>query len=326
MSVSIKPKTATVEQVAAQLLTILRRNETQEPAGGYWPRCVKSILAFEFTPQALGLDVRGGVIRLPGGGVAAFGGNYDPPAWLEDKYEEAVHWLREHGYIRRDRTQTSDQFVELTTEGRRVGIDPAAMTFVMPRGWTHWRSVYGDGVYQLSIRQDGRQAGGTAFLVGPRRFVTCAHNIVGTVAVYVGDAEVPVVSPACHPTADIAAFTVADDVDLPEVFLPIRSAMPLPGEEVAALGFPAVPLRQPTLNILVGAVESLPTDYRGDRQFIQVSFGSSGGVSGGPAIDTCGRVIGVVSERTFEQVADPKVPAKPFPQVVPISHLSEIAL
>jgi hypothetical protein len=81
VGVVINLKTATVEQVAAQLLTILRRNETQEPACGYRPRCVKSVLAVEFTPQALGLDVQGGGIRLRGGGVAAFGGNYDPPGW-----------------------------------------------------------------------------------------------------------------------------------------------------------------------------------------------------------------------------------------------------
>lgn len=193
-----------------------------------------------------------------------------------------------------------------------------------PRDWSYWRSAYGDSVYQLSIRLEDRMAGGTAFLIGEYRFATCAHNLVGTVSVYVGEVEVPIENPLKHPTADIAVFSIAGEVELRGRPLPLKVTLPAPAEEVAALGYPAVPLRQPTLNILVGFVESLPTDYRGTGQFIQVSLGTSGGASGGPLIDKCGRVVGIVSERTFEAVPDASIPAKAFPQIVPVSYLGEI--
>jgi S1-C subfamily serine protease len=198
------------------------------------------------------------------------------------------------------------------------------MAFVRPRDWTYWRPAYGHSVYHLSIRLTERDAGGTAFRIGERRFATCAHNLAGTVTVYVGEQEVPIENPRQHDAADIAVFSVPSGIDLSGRPLPLKMALPAAGEEVAAFGYPAVPLRQPTLNILVGSVESLPTDYGGTGQFIQVSLGTSGGVSGGPLIDKCGRVVGVVSERTFEAVATPSIPAKAFPQVVPISYLADL--
>jgi S1-C subfamily serine protease len=323
-SIVIDLNTASTEQYAAQILAVLRQNQKGRPAGGYYPGSLEGILSFEFVPKAKGLDVRDGVWHQPGGVYAPFGYSDSAPDWLRDRFFDAVHWLRQHSYIRQDHTQSSDKIVELTAEGRQTEIEPATMTFVRPRDWTYWRSVHGDSVYHLSIRLADRNAGGTAFLIGEGRFATCAHNLEGTVVVYVGEQEVPIETPRTHPSADIAVFSVPAGVVLPGRPLLLNTALPVAGEEVAAFGYPAVPLRQPTLNILVGSVESLPTDYRGTGQFIQVSLGTSGGVSGGPLIDKCGRVVGVVSERTFEAVATPSIPAKAFPQVVPISYLGEI--
>lgn len=321
MSITLDLKTASTEQCAAQLLVVLRRNQVRPPDAGYYHNSLIAILEYEFAPAATGVGV--GVRPHKGGAVAIFGPTYPPP-WLKEKFFDAVHWLQQRGYIRQDRSQRSDEFMEPTAEGGQVEIDPAAMTFVMVRKWTHWRSQYADSVFQLSIRYKGGTAGGTAFLVGPRLFATCAHNVVGEMSVYLGDDPVPVPAPVLHEAADVAVFSLAGGVEIPGRPLPIRPSLPEPAEEVAALGYPTVPRRLPTLNILPGAVESLPTDYKGKQQFIQVSFASSGGLSGGPVIDQCGRVVGIVSERTFEAVADAAVPAKAFPQVVPISYLKDI--
>ena len=322
MRLTIDLKSASTEQYAAQLLLVLRHNQTSAPAAGYYPNSLLAILEFEFAPHAAGAE-SAGPRGMKGGSVAIFGSPGTPP-WLREKFFDAVHWLQQKGYIRQDRSQRSDEFMEPTVEGRQVEIDPSAMTFVMVRKWTHWRAEYAGSVFQLSIRYKGGTAGGTAFLVGPRLFATCAHNVVGEMSVYLGDDPVPVPDPVLHEAADVAVFSLADGVEIPGRPLPIRPSLPEPAEEVAALGYPTVPRRLPTLNILPGAVESLPTDYKGKQQFIQVSFASSGGLSGGPVIDQCGRVVGIVSERTFEAVADAVVPAKAFPQVVPISYLKDI--
>jgi S1-C subfamily serine protease len=123
---------------------------------------------------------------------------------------------------------------------------------------------------------------------------------------------------------DVAVFTVSISVTGPAEAIPPSNALPAPGSEVAALGFPMVPQWHPTLGIFIGNVEALPTDYSQQNQFIQVSFQTAGGNSGGPLLDQYARALGVVSERTFEQVEDKRVPARPFSHVTPISRVFEL--
>lgn len=319
--IKINLQRATTEQCAAQLLAILRENVVQPPPLGY-PGSLESILQFEFAPAALGLNVRGGVWIQPGGAYSSYGGDRGPD-WLRKKYAEAVNWLRHH-YIVRDHTQSEDDFVEVTSDGTSVEIDQSSMSFVISRPWRHWRAEYENGVFLLGVRKDGQEFTGTAFLIGENLFATCEHNFAGEVVVYLGETAVPVDSPKKHATADVALFSLAQPPGGSFHPLPIYTPLPTAGEEAAILGFPVVPQRLPTLNFCAGMVESLPTDYRATHQFIQVSIPTAGGYSGGPLLDAYGRVIGVVSERTFEAVGDAGVPARPFSQVVPTRYLAEL--
>jgi hypothetical protein len=321
--ITVDLQSATIEQVAAQLLTILRQNVANRPAGGYYPTCLESILQFEFSPKAMGLNVRGGVLVQSGGAFSSYGGDRGPD-WLREKYFDAVNWLRQQHYIVRDPTQTSDQFAKVTQDGQTVEIDATSMLFVIPRQWTHWRMQYERGIFHAGVRRGGDEFSGTAFLVRHNRLATCEHNFAGEVVVYIDGAAISVTEDKKHQSADVAVFSLGQVVGSPMVVLPLRHDLPAPGEDVAILGFPAVPLRQPTLNISVGAVESLPTNYKGDSQYIQVSIPTAGGYSGGPVIDQCGRVVGIVTERTFEAVKDPQVPSRPFSQVVPVGYLKEL--
>jgi hypothetical protein len=189
-----------------------------------------------------------------------------------------------------------------------------------PRPWTYWRTLYGAGVFHLEITRDHDVRGGTAFLCGHRRIATCAHNLGGDIRICNLDGKPRASEQSRHETADVACLQVDQSVVLPDSVLPVRDDNPSPGEEVAAFGFASVPLRQPLLGIYVGTVEALPTDYSGMQQFIQVSINTAGGMSGGPVIDNRGRVLGIISERTFEAVDD-GVPARAFAQVIPISYL-----
>jgi hypothetical protein len=316
--------TATTEQFAAQILTILKDNSQASPPMGYYPGCLESILQFEFAPKERGLNVRGGALIQPGGAVSiTYGGNRGSES-LRRRYDEAVNWLRRRGYIVRDHTQSNDQFAEVTRDGFDVAIDPHRMDFVIPRQWTHWRSEYEGRVFMLSIKTNEGEFAGTAFQVAPNLLATCEHNFAGEVSVYVGDLAVAVRLERRHPSADVAIFSLDSPSISSSEGIALRPDLPSPGEEVAVLGYPSVPRRQPTLNISVGAVESLPTDYGGTAQFIQVSIPIAGGNSGGPVIDQCGRVVGIVSEKTFEMVQDPTTPSRPFSQVVPTKNLIDL--
>lgn len=319
--VSIDLSSATTEQLAAQVLLILRANANGRPAAGYFPGCTESILAFEFAPIEKGLDVKGGVLRQ-GGAVSMYGGGAVSPA-LRKRYLESLDWLRSRGFIRRDHTQTSDQFMELTAEGVVAQVDSRSMTFVIPRPWTHWRTEYERGIIHIGVRKDGDLFSGSAFVVGDNKFATCEHNFCGEVVAYVDGAQIEVDDVRTHESADVAVFSLVRSIGIAAV-LPVRDELPSPGEEVAALGFPAVPQRQPVLSISVGAVEALPSNYGGNLQYIQISAATSGGNSGGPVLDRCGRVIGIVSENTYEAVADGSAPARAFSQVVPVRYLRDV--
>lgn len=320
--IKIDLQRATTEQYAAQIVTILRENVGQRPPGGYYPGSLESILQFEFSPVALGRNVRGGVWIQPGGAFSSYGGDRGPD-WLRRKYADGVNWLRRHHYIVRDHTQSDDDFVEVTSEGASIEIDQGSMSFVISRAWKHWRAEYEKGVFLLGIRKNGQEFTGTAFLIGENLFATCEHNFAGDVVVYLGDTAVPVGKSKKHATADVALFSLAQSTGGIRP-LSIHTLLPAAGDEVAILGFPVVPLRLPILNFCAGVIEALPTDYKATQQYIQVSVPTAGGYSGGPLIDTYGRVIGVVSERTFEAVGDAGLPARPFSQVVPTRYLAEL--
>ncbi len=81
--------------------------------------------------------------------------------------------------------------------------------------------------------------------------------------------------------------------------IPTQLRLPQIGEEVAAIGFPRLPFRSSSLVLHVGTVEALPRDYKGKHRFIQVSFQSGGGLSGGCLIDKSGHALGIMTENIF---------------------------
>ncbi len=91
--IKIDLPTATTEQIAAQILVILKENGQGRPHVDYFPGSLESILQFEFAPVERGLDVRGGVLRQLGGAVSSYGGDRGSDL-LRRRYYEAVDWLR----------------------------------------------------------------------------------------------------------------------------------------------------------------------------------------------------------------------------------------
>jgi len=205
---------------------------------------------------------------------------------------------------------------------------------VMPKAgpieqvWQHWAREYRDSVYLIEVRDQvsGKVSGGTAFATRRGFLCTAEHVLVGEVWIATPlSTKVPVNGVAVHPLAqqglDIALLKVPiEPIKAP--FLPISATLPEVGEPAAVLGFPGVPGRNPSFGIYPVRVESVTTDYKGNA-FIQIGGDLAGGMSGGPLINSSGSVIGVVSEQTFEETGGTVRP-RPFPQVLPITHLAKI--
>ena len=121
--------------------------------------------------------------------------------------------------------------------------------------------------------------------------------------------------------ADIAVLSI------PSVMNPkpvnIRSQSGQAGEQVAALGFPAIPLRKAPIAIKIGIIEAEALSYDGHDSSLVVSCDISGGMSGGPVFDRRGEIVGMVMERTFTQTPG-DAPDYVERHVVPARYLREV--
>ncbi len=184
----------------------------------------------------------------------------------------------------------------------------------------------------LIIVPNGEQTGiGSGFFVGPGTIVTNRHVVEGR-----GDrvlvtnpffgrvltAEVVAETPdAAIGSPDFAVLRV-DTGDLAPPALPVTTVIGRL-DNVVASGFPAIVVRSdarfaalaegdgtssPSANMQSGAVTVIQPHVAGDAEVILHSAEISGGNSGGPLVDTCGRVVGVNTfvnaerEQTFRRL------------------------
>ena len=175
--------------------------------------------------------------------------------------------------------------------------------------WNKLVDKYQTEIFLLTCKLESFEPSrGTAFHIGGGKIATARHcvydrhgeirhelrldidgNVHSPVAIR-PDAQV-------KQTIDIAALEVGDLA--PRRGIPTQLRLPQIGEEVAAIGFPRLPYRSRSLVLHVGIVEALPTDYKGEQRFIQVSFQSGGGLSGGCLIDKSGHALGIMTENIY---------------------------
>jgi len=198
------------------------------------------------------------------------------------------------------------------------------------RIWQHWYEQYHARVFLVAIRKDDRELAGTGFVWHHKVFVTAAHNLDGDIncpALTKQDSYTRVTfyaHPNCSAGVDAAIVLLPQDAPQFRGDLPISTAPPTPGEPVVALGYATIPMRQPSLGIYPGYVESITQDYGGNVQWIQVGIETAGGLSGAPVIDRGGRLVGIVTEQTFERTDDHDIPRRAFHHVLPARYLTEI--
>ena len=161
----------------------------------------------------------------------------------------------------------------------------------------------GPAVVSVRVRQGGRQASGTGFLVdGDGSIVTNSH-VVGEaerVTVRFDDSgrEVPARVRGTDPSSDLAVLDVdRSDVGSRRPLALARSSSVRVGDEVVAIGFPLGLDKTATEGIVSGLERDIqaPNGFQIDR-VIQTDAPINPGNSGGPLLDTRGRVVGVNSQ------------------------------
>ncbi len=161
----------------------------------------------------------------------------------------------------------------------------------------------GPAVVSVRVRQGGRQASGTGFLVdGDGSIVTNSH-VVGEaerVTVRFDDSgrELPARVRGTDPSSDLAVLDVdRSDVGSRRPLALARSSSVRVGDEVVAIGFPLGLDKTATEGIVSGLERDIqaPNGFQIDR-VIQTDAPINPGNSGGPLLDTRGRVVGVNSQ------------------------------
>jgi serine protease Do len=166
---------------------------------------------------------------------------------------------------------------------------------------------------------------GSGFVVGDHLVMTANHVAAGASAITVqtstGVTRARVVG--LDPTTDSALLRT--DAALGDTPLELRTEMPALGESLAVLGYP---LSTYELRFTEGAVSGLhePVSYNGGPQIDAMVTDSAinGGNSGGPALDTAGRVVGLVSGHRLWVVgaSDEPTPAQGQGYLIPAADLA----
>lgn len=191
--------------------------------------------------------------------------------------------------------------------------------------WKTWIKKYENSIVFLEIKnREGDKRTGTGFYIGNGAIITAGHNLIKNLSInnmWAGGKKLKLSNTNCifeEGGLDVGIISVNNSSSFTGVWLPCHFRMPEVGEEVAAIGFPVLPQRLPSLVLHTGIVEALPVNYKSIR-CIQVSFHSGGGLSGGPLLDKRGNVIGIMIENIYQSTTE-GVPSKPFGQAIPIEY------
>lgn len=208
-------------------------------------------------------------------------------------------------------------------------LEPTALHGVrlaMPR-WELWVEKYQNSVFMLEGRTaTGDVASGSAFAYGTY-VVTAGHNLaLRSVGVYTPNGAL-VMARESHKKNVVGGEDFGIMI-MPKGWLdsirPLQTQCRVPrvGEQVAALGYPSLALREPVLVAHIGTVEAVCRNYQSGVRFLQISFESGGGLSGAPVIDRRGYVVGIVIENIFREQQD-RVPTRLFGQATMIGYVAQ---
>ena len=193
--------------------------------------------------------------------------------------------------------------------------------------WSALYEKYKQNVLQVEVRKEnGEISGGSAFIIDDDVMVTSAHCLEGDVYIspWFEKEPIPRSEMIIHNQAaqgvDVAIIRTPKLGIAAQVKMGIRMQPVQPGEEVAIMGYPAVPQRQSALTITPGIVRGVTPTYKGNAKTLLVDIQVSGGMSGGPVFDRRGNLVGITIERTFASVRE-GIPIPAFDHILPVEYV-----
>jgi S1-C subfamily serine protease len=208
--------------------------------------------------------------------------------------------------------------------------DPATDATTPPPSTTDWAGVVDrvrEAVVRLDVASCDSRWMGTGFVVGDHAIMTAAHVALDAQTISV-QTETGVTSAelvGLDRDADAALLWTPTDVG--DASLELSQSTPALGESLALLGFPGA---VSDLRVTQGVVSGLDANVEYPdvgialSDLIATDAAINGGNSGGPAFDTEGNVIGLVTGKTPWEVdgdGDISAPAEGTGYVVPSAQL-----
>ena len=134
---------------------------------------------------------------------------------------------------------------------------------------------------------------GTAFYVDARGYLlTNAHVVEGCASLRLRGQEEPVQVVRLDEENDLAVIKVSNDSPAVATFRKGRGVRS--GDQVVVVGFPLAGLLASEANVTSGGISAL-AGVRNDLRYLQITVPVQPGNSGGPLLDSTGRVVGIVT-------------------------------
>jgi len=165
----------------------------------------------------------------------------------------------------------------------------------------HAMTTIAGSVYQIIFSGPDGPEFGTAFAVGDGDILTAAHLLAGRTSARLRNAvaDFPATVTATDLDRDLALLRAAGPAGPASEGLQLRDSADIrPGEPVASVGYPLFEEYHPSI---AGGLVSRFSEDRDLGMLVQTDAPINRGNSGGPLVDRCGRVVGIVVEKWFEE-------------------------
>lgn len=162
-------------------------------------------------------------------------------------------------------------------------------------------SHFGSHTVHIIGDNDGKERGGTGWIISDRHILTCAHVLTGmTVRLtqQFGEVNCTIQSIHNHPNIDVGIIELSESCLTANPSIGFRD--PVIGEQLYVLGYPPVPMAKEAALILQGGevVNQGIASYNGQEVFLYSAIARPGN-SGGPIIAKSGQILGIVTEDRF---------------------------
>ena len=197
------------------------------------------------------------------------------------------------------------------------GLDATALYEKVAESVVQVQSI---SVNPFLVRSRMRPSLGSGFVVGDGDILTNYHVVAETedVVIFTDNGAIPAEVIGIDPTLDVALLRPLEGLVAPPLDFAAPSAIAI-GQDVHVIGYPLGLGKSISSGIVSGMSRVLPrTTSSWLSPYIQTDAAVSPGNSGGPLLDDCGRVVGLISGKISALAAENLAFAIPTEVLIPV--------